>query len=498
MEMIQNAYQGFAKQNYTMLDNLKLGYGGTASEMARLINDSGVLGKTTKVTAKTVNSVSFDKIIEAIGVMQDRMGITGTTAKEAGATISGSVGAMKSAWTNLITGLADDNADLEKLIDNLVTTIVGDGTDANLGVLGNVLPAVKRSLNGVSKLIQKSVPQIIKIIPGILKDNLPVLIKAAVSILEGIVDSIDENRDELFKMVLDLIEYLADSFIQMLPKIVELGLSLIVNLAKGIAKSIPRLVPTIVDVVLKIVDVLTDPETLSELLDAAIEIINALSDALLEDETLDQLIDACATIIITISELLADNVDKLVDAAVKIISALVEYLTDFENFVEIGKAGADIVIALGDALLSAKDSLSDACADLVALIVEKFMGIDLSEAGEKAVKKFIKGISSGFVGAGFSNLDFLSGEVAGAVKNQIDGSHKMGLDYVPYDGYIAELHKGERVLTAKEARGYSGGNSYGDIIINIDGERYDDEQSLALAVAEAIQSMTDRRSAVYA
>ena len=111
MELIQNAYQGFAKDNFTMLDNLKLGYGGTAGEMARLINDSGVLGKSIKVTNKTVADVPFDKVIEAINVIQTRMGITGTTAKEAGRTIAGSVGAMKAAWTNLVTGLADKNAD---------------------------------------------------------------------------------------------------------------------------------------------------------------------------------------------------------------------------------------------------------------------------------------------------------------------------------------------------------------------------------------------------
>ena len=104
MELIQNAYQGFAKQNYTMLDNLKLGYGGTQAEMARLINDSGVLGDTMTVTAETVNQVSFDKMIEAIHVIQDEMGITGTTSKEAASTITGSLSSAKSAWENFLSG----------------------------------------------------------------------------------------------------------------------------------------------------------------------------------------------------------------------------------------------------------------------------------------------------------------------------------------------------------------------------------------------------------
>lgn len=147
MAAIQNAYQGFAKQNYTMLDNLKLGYGGTASEMARLINDSGVLGDTIEVTAETVNSVSFDNIIKAINVVQTQMGITGTTAKEAMTTIQGSVAATKAAWTNLVTGIADENADLDVLINNFA--------ESASTALGNILPRIKQVISGIAALGDK-------------------------------------------------------------------------------------------------------------------------------------------------------------------------------------------------------------------------------------------------------------------------------------------------------------------------------------------------------
>ena len=141
-------------------------YGGTAGEMARLINESGVLGGAIEVTNKTVSQVPFNKVIEAINVIQTRMGITGTTAKEAGQTISGSVGAMKSAWTNLVTGFADGSADIGGLINDLVTTIVGDGTENNLGVIGNVLPAIEMALGGIVQLISGSAPKIIEILPN--------------------------------------------------------------------------------------------------------------------------------------------------------------------------------------------------------------------------------------------------------------------------------------------------------------------------------------------
>lgn len=115
--LIQNAYQGFAKDNFTMLDNLKLGYGGTQAEMARLINDSGVLGKTI-VTAATVSEVPLDKMFEAIHIIQTEMNITGTTAAEAADTISGSFAAFKATWKNLLSGIADEK-DVDKLVDNL-------------------------------------------------------------------------------------------------------------------------------------------------------------------------------------------------------------------------------------------------------------------------------------------------------------------------------------------------------------------------------------------
>ena len=182
MEMIQNAYQGFAKQNYTMLDNLKLGYGGTASEMARLINDSGVLGDTMTVTADNVNSVSFDKMIEAIHVVQTNMDITGTTAKEAATTIQGSIGMVKSAWANLLIGMADPSQDMGVLMNNLV--------DSAMAVADNLVPRIAdtlpRVVTGISSLAQKLAPYI----PPLIEQLLPSLIQGATSLLSELVNNL--------------------------------------------------------------------------------------------------------------------------------------------------------------------------------------------------------------------------------------------------------------------------------------------------------------------
>lgn len=162
---IQMAYQGFAKNNYTMLDNLKLGYGGTQSEMAKLINDSGVLGDTMTVTAETVNEVSFDKIVEAIHVIQERMDIAGTTSKEAATTIEGSIGSMKAAWENLLIGFGDPEADMDALMDALIESVIT--------AAGNVIPAVGRIATSL-----------ITAIPG-------AFVSIGTHVWEGIVGSID-------------------------------------------------------------------------------------------------------------------------------------------------------------------------------------------------------------------------------------------------------------------------------------------------------------------
>lgn len=313
MEMIQNAYQGFAKQNYTMLDNLKLGYGGTQAEMQRLIADAAELSDTVDA-----QSMSFDNIVEAIHVVQTEMGITGTTAKEAGTTIQGAVASMKSAWTNLLTGLANGNANIQQLVGNLVTTIVGDGTEANLGVLGNILPAVKTALNGASTLVSEALPQIVEIIPTVINENLPVLAGAAVGIIQSLIDGISQNQEMLFDTILGVVTYLAEAFITMLPQIAQLGLNLIASLANGISGSLPELIPTIVGVVSQIVETLINNADL--LINAALEIIVALAMGLIA--SIPQLIEAIPKIVIAIVNAFESLMSQITEIGKNIVNAI--------------------------------------------------------------------------------------------------------------------------------------------------------------------------------
>ena len=213
ISMIQNAYQGFAKQNYTMLDNLKLGYGGTQAEMARLINDSGVLGDSMVVTAETVNQVSFDKIIEAIGVIQDEIGITGTTAKEASSTIQGSLSATKSAWQNLLTGFADGNQDLGLLIGNLVESAT---TAAN-----NIVPRIVQILSGISDALPQVMTVITTQLPGMIEALLPGVITGAIFLMTGLVTMLPQILQILIEQIPFIITQIAAALVVAFPVLLQ-------------------------------------------------------------------------------------------------------------------------------------------------------------------------------------------------------------------------------------------------------------------------------------
>ncbi len=196
MRDIQNAYQGFAKQNYTMLDNLKLGYGGTKEEMERLIEDANKLKKANGETAN-LSIKSFADIVEAIHLVQTEMGITGTTAKEASTTIQGSVGAMKAAWTNLMVGVADDTQDFDKLVDNFVTSTA---TAAS-----NILPRLETILAGTGQLITKLAPVIEAAMPVLVQSVLPAVIDAGISLISAFAGAIVSSGPALIQTAMDAI-----------------------------------------------------------------------------------------------------------------------------------------------------------------------------------------------------------------------------------------------------------------------------------------------------
>lgn len=305
MESIQWAYQGFAKQNYTMLDNLKLGYGGTKEEMQRLLEDA------EKLTGVKYDISSFADVTQAIHAIQTELGITGTTAKEASTTIQGSLNSVKGAWNNLLVGITNSDADFDKLISNLVETLITAGE--------NILPAIESALVGIIDLVSKLFPTIAQELPKLIVEILPKLIQAGIEIIYALLDGIRANLPEIANSAVEIITTLITGIINLLPQILETGIQLIVQLILGIAKQLPELIPQAINAIILMVETLID--NLDLLVDAGIELLLALTMGIIE--ALPQLVNKVPEIINKLFDALMKNLPKLVDAGMQIIVMLI-------------------------------------------------------------------------------------------------------------------------------------------------------------------------------
>lgn len=223
MESIQNAYQGFAKGNYTMLDNLKLGYGGTKTEMERLLADA------QKITGVKYDISHLDDVYNAIHVIQEEQHIAGTTANEAATTISGSLGMMKASWENLMTGIADKDANVGVLIENFTKSLKT--------FVGNIMPVAKQALSGAVSLVAELAPMFINELASILPELLPAIINATVLLMQAIVD----NLPTLIQVFIDNIPLIADGLVQIVVALIPLLPQILGQLANAIITTIVSL-----------------------------------------------------------------------------------------------------------------------------------------------------------------------------------------------------------------------------------------------------------------
>lgn len=289
MSMIQSAYQGFAKQNYTMLDNLKLGYGGTKSEMERLLKDA------QKISGVKYDISNLSDVYNAIHVIQGELGITGTTAKEASTTIQGSVASMKSAWSNLLTGIADDNADWSTLVNNFVDSVVTAGD--------NLLPRIEVAVEGIGLLITDAL--------GLLLEK---VVPMGMQVIQNLITGISTQLPDIVSSVNNAIGVIINGIIAMLPQILQMGIQIIVSLVQGIAQSLPTLIPQMVDAVITMVDTLLD--NIDLIIDAGIQLLIGLADGLIE--ALPKLIDRIPEIIDKLVQAITNNLPKIIEAGIEL------------------------------------------------------------------------------------------------------------------------------------------------------------------------------------
>lgn len=393
IEMIQNAYNGFAKQNYTMLDNLKLGYGGTKEEMKRLIEEASKMTDIQEKLGVTVDasSMSFGNIVNAISVVQEKMGIAGATADEASSTISGSIASMKGAWQNLLTGMGDDTQDFGSLIDKFVESV---------GTVGeNLLPRIEIVLGGVVKLVQGLAPKIIEKIPELVSQLLPSIITASVSLVQAIVavipdliNAIVEQIPAFVQGVAQIITAIVKALPTIIPALIEAftntGADMLSGLTTGLREKIPEFLSNALPMLMDFTEELSN--NIGLLVDAGLDLIVGLCEGIID--SLPILIENIPQIVINICSIINDNAPKLIVTAIhligqlilgiiqaiptliqnvpKIIEAIVSVITAF-NWVNLGK---NVVKGITDGIKNLPTQLKEFAQNAVKNIKNAFTG----------------------------------------------------------------------------------------------------------------------------
>lgn len=424
MESIQDAYQGFAKQNYTMLDNLKLGYGGTKEEMQRLLADA------EKLSGVKYDLSSYADIVEAIHVIQTEMGITGTTAKEASTTIQGSVASMKAAWANLMVGMADDTQNFDMLLSNFIESI---GTVAD-----NLLPRIGVVMEGMGKLVAGLAPEIASALPTLTNELLPNLVELGVQSISALVQGIQENGDSLAAGALSIVGTLAEGIAELLPMVADTAASLAVSLADGLTESLPNIIPVAIETISTLVENLT--ENANTVIDAGIQIILALGEGLIA--ALPQLIETVPQIVINIANVINDNAPKLIDAALylitrlavglvqaiptlvvnipKIIEAIVAAFMAFQ-WLNLGK---QLIDGVANGVKKAGESMATAAKNAFSKFKAKITGSEVATELKNIGKYIIDGIVGG-IKSSLSKIANVAGKIKDTLLSKLKGLFKI-------------------------------------------------------------------------
>lgn len=394
MEAVQNAYRGFSRGNFTMLDNLALGFAGTKEGMQDLLD------KAEEISGIEYDISSYSDIVEAIHVVQDEMGITGTTSREAAETIQGSVGAMKSAWENFVAGIADPDANLGQLIENLV--------DTSSKALDNIVPAVGRTLSSLGVVVGKMAPVVLEKIPEIFNDLAPDLGEAALSMVEYLVEGFSENAGTLLEAGMEMIRNLGEGLVEGIPEflenalpllenfsemlregagqLVDVGLEFILNLAQGIFNSLPTLLEQLPQIVINVAGVIND--NAPKLIAGGIKLIQML---------ISGIINAVPTLIA--------NFPQIFQAVLAVWSAL--------NWIDLG---TKVITFIKTGVQNLFTQIPNTMKDIGNKAIEFFKGVDWANAGSQAIN-FIKSAIMGLFSAIPNALTSIGNSAVSAFKS---------------------------------------------------------------------------------
>ena len=344
-------------------------YGGTKEEMQRLLRDA------EKLTGKKFDLSSYSDIVEAIHAVQTEMGITGTTAKEAATTIQGSVSSAKSAWQNLLVGIADDNQDFGKLVDNFVDSVAT--------AAGNILPRVEQSLTGIVKLVDKLAPVLIAKLPEVINTVLPGLLDAAANLVGSVIDA--------------------------LPALIS---GLLPTLLSALSSVTEKLLESAVQAVLAIAQTLSDPASLNAMIESALDLVLALVHGLLD--AIPQLIAAVPQLVGAITATIITELPNIMAAAVEIMVALIHGLMEalpqlmayvpnvimaitnglLNNLGTLISGGVQLLLAVAQGMIQAIPDMVAMIPRIIASIVDTFRSYNWSSIGKNIVAGMKQGVAN--------------------------------------------------------------------------------------------------------
>lgn len=447
MESIQTAYQGFAKQNYTMLDNLKLGYGGTKEEMQRLLNDA------QKLTGTKYDINNLNDVYQAIHAIQENLDITGTTAKEASTTFTGSFNAMKAAASNVLGDLALGE-DVEPALTALAQTAQTFFFDNFLPMLGNIVKGIPDIVEFGLEMLQETLSSNL----GSILDSIPELVELGKNLILNLYNSALEAIPDLINLASDIVNFLVTAFMENWPSIFQSGIDFVFQLVDGLIQSAPAIVDAAWNLITSLLT--TIYENAPQYISAGFQVVSNLIDGLVQ--RIPQVISTIANMVGNILTTIWNNLPQILDAGIKIISSLISGIAKMipEVLGKIAKMGSDII--------------------------QNFTGIDLWSAGKAIIDGFLGGLKSAWSAV----TDFIGG-----IANWIS-EHKGPISYdkrllIPHGNAIMNsLQKGlENGFTGVKSRVISIAEEINDVVDEyLDNQVFNDvEIGSNVAVAGGVQ-----------
>ena len=441
MQSVQNAFQGFAKGQYNMLDNLKLGYGGTKTEMERLIKDANTYRKSIGESAD-LSIDSFADIVQAIQSVQEAQNIAGTTNKEAMSTIEGSATATKAAWDNLITSIGRGEG-INESFNALLTSLFGEGEGE--GLLNQIIPRIETVMQGIGDFILQAAPILSEKIPPLIQSIVPSLLSGAATLISALAQGLLAALPTLMPIATDILMSIITGIVNNLPMILSTGVELIMTLVSGISESLPTLIPAMVEAILTMVDGLLN--NIPMLIDCAIKLITGLATGLVN--ALPILIEKGPTIVGKLVVGIIAAIPQLVTAGGKLIMAIIEGCAKLSN--RIIEAGRNIPEGFKQGFMEAWENFRSwvvgKVQELIASVKSSFQIASPSKVFAQIGDYCVQGFDEGFATFGDDALD----QVNSVVDEITDQSGNIVSD-------VTSVISGDISTSANKAMSASGGD----------------------------------------